>query len=144
MTGKSIKDQLLFTEHSKGEILNFSQRQRLTVLPREVKMKKNITAIALAFAVLATPSALADTSTDKSVVKQQRAEFKVAAKAYKEAKKAANAQIKAAKAAFDAVRNNETATEAEKQAARDAFRAAKAAAKASIPAKPVKPVRTNP
>jgi hypothetical protein len=97
-------------------------------------MKKNITAIALAIAVLATPSAIADTTTDKSVVKQQRAEFKIAAKAYKEAKKAANAQIKAAKAAFDAVRKSETATEAEKQAA----------AKASIPAKPVKPVRTNP
>jgi len=105
-------------------------------------MKKNITAIALAFAVLATPSAFADTSTDKAVVKQQRAEYKIAAKAYKEAKKAAAAQIKAAKAAFDAVRNSETATDAEKQAAREVFTAAKQTAKASIPTKPVKPVRT--
>lgn len=105
-------------------------------------MKKNITAIALAFAMLATPSAFADTSSDKAIFKQQRAEFKTAMKTYQDAKSVAREQIKAAKAVFVQVINSGTATKAEKQAAREVFKAAKLAAKASIPTRPVKPVRT--
>ena len=114
------------------------------VFPREVNMKKKLVAIAAAISLFAPASAMADTTVDKSVIKQQRIEFKNAMKSYKEARKAASAQLKAAKEAYLAVAKNESATEAEKQAAKDAFRAAKAAAKASLPAKPVKPIRTNP